>query len=706
MKFVKEIILVAVLGLAIIAAAPAITAQTTSDDAVDVLQLVDYLDYESVSNPQISPDGKTILYTRNSIDKVKDRRKSSLWMMDSDGGRNRQLMSGGSGYWSPEGTRIAFVKADDNSNPQIYVRFMDGEGLTTQVTDFEHAPRAISWSPDGSQLAFVARVPLKDKWSVQLPGRPKGATWTEDPVVIDTLHYRQDRVGFTNSGFDHIFLVPAIGGTPRQLTDGEWNVGKRGLGVIAGAPRLEWSPNGKTIAFDGPGKPIEPGLWFESHINLVNVMNGQMTALTPGTGSYGDPAFSPDGKKIAFAGYPEHNTSYPVSKLYVIDADGSDLRILAEDLPDGPTGLRWAPNSREIYFAMDDQGSRNLHAINMRGRKSAVTEGEQVVTLGSVANTGALAMTFSRSDMPVAVAVSRSASDADTLSPLTNVNADLLFGKTLGRVEEIWYDATAETGESARVQGWVVYPPNFDETKTYPLMLSIHGGPHAMYNNGFNFTFQEFAARGYIVLYTNPRGSTGYGSEFANAIRHRYPGPIDYADLIAGVDTVLEQGFVDPERMFVTGCSGGGILTTWVIGQTNRFKAAAALCPVVNWIGMSGTTDVVGWLYNFFPEPFWENPEPWLAHSTIMHVGKVETPTLLMTGTRDLRTPLGEAEEYFAALKVRGIPARLVPMIDEYHGTRSIPSNYLRTSLMMRKWFDEFDPGNGDADTREPGIEP
>jgi len=159
-----------------------------------------------------------------------------------------------------------------------------------------------------------------------------------------------------------------------------------------------------------------------------------------------------------------------------------------------------------------------------------------------------------------------------------------------------------------------------------------------------------------------------------------------------GVDHVLERGFVDPERLFVTGCSGGGILTTWIIGQTDRFKAAAALCPVVNWIGMSGTTDVVGWLYNFFPKPFWEDPEPWLAHSTIMHVGKVKTPTLLMTGTKDLRTPLGEAEEYFAALKVRGVPTRLVPMVNEYHGTRSIPSNYLRTSLMMRKWFDEYDP--------------
>lgn len=698
MKNIRHLLSAGALGLAILTSAPSVSAQSDVADAINVLQLEDYLDYETVSNPQISPDGKTVLYTRTKVDKIKDRRTSTLWLMDSDGDRNRQLMRGGAGTWSPDGTRIAFVKADENGNSQIYVRFMDGEGLTTQVTDFEHAPRAMSWSPDGTQLAFVARVPLKDKWSVQLPGRPKGATWTKDPVVIDTLHYRQDRVGYTNSGYDHIFIVPAVGGTPRQITDGDWNVGQRRLGVIAGAPRLEWSPDGKRIAFDGPGKPVEPGFWFESHINLVDVQTGDTVVLTDGNGTYVNPAFSPDGKRIAFSGYPDHNTSYPVPKLYVIEADGSNMRVLAEDLPDGPTGLQWTPNSREIYFTVNDRGSRNLHAVNMRGRKSAVTDGAQVVTLASVSDTGAIALTVTRSDMPGAVAIAASRDDAKSLSPLTKVNEDILFGKTLGRVEEIWYDATAETGESARVQGWIVYPPDFDETKTYPLLLSIHGGPHAMYNNGFNFTFQEFAARGYVVLYTNPRGSTGYGSDFANAIRHRYPGPVDYADLMAGVDVVLSRGFVDPERLFVTGCSGGGILTTWVIGQTDRFKAAAALCPVVNWMGMSGTTDVVGWLYNFFPQPFWEDPEPWLKHSTIMHVGKVQTPTLLMTGTRDLRTPLGEAEEYFAALKTRGVPTRLVPMVDEYHGTRSIPSNYLRTSLMMRKWFDEFDPGKASAD--------
>lgn len=668
------------------------TSKSAQDKStINTLQLEDYLDYETVSNPQISPDGKQVIYMRSRVDKMNDKRVSTLWIMNADGTRNRQLMEGGGGLWSPDGSQIAFVKADNDKKPQIFVRFMDDEGLVTQVTSFEHAPRSMSWSPDGETLAFVARVPMKSKWSVTLPGRPEGAKWKKDPVIIDSFHYRQDRVGYTNSGFDQLFVVPAIGGTPRQLTEGEFNVGQRGLGVIAGSPTLSWSPDGKKIAFDGPGKPVENPHWFESHINVVDIETGKMKTLTPDHGVFGSPQFSPNGRHIAFAGYPEHNTSYPVPKLYVMDANGDDMEVLAEDMLDGPQQLTWAPDNREIYFTMNGEGDRNIHAISLSGIKRKVTQGDQVINLSSLSDNGKAAVTFTRSDLAGTLAVT-SLKSSSTLKPLVDVNADIMAGKTLGRVEEIWYDATSETGETARVQGWIVYPPDFDADKKYPLMLSIHGGPHAMYNSGFNFTFQEFAARGYIVLYTNPRGSTGYGDEFANAIRHRYPGPVDYADLMAGVDVVLDKGIADPERMFVTGCSGGGVLTTWVIAQTDRFKAAAALCPVVNWIGMSGTTDVTGWLYNFFPKPFWEDPQPWLDHSTIMQIGSVNTPTLLMTGTKDLRTPLGEAEEYYAALKLRGVPTKLIPMEGEYHGTRSIPSNYLRTSLMLRKWFEEFDP--------------
>ena len=665
------------------------------------LTLADYLDYETVSDPQISPDGETVLFTRRRIDKMNDTFVSTIWMMNRDGSRKRQLMEGAGAQWSPDGTRIAFVKADDNDQPQIFVRWMDGEGLLTQVTAMPYGPRSFEWSPDSRQIAFVARIDAAPEWTVSLPGKPKGANWTEDPPVIDSLHFRQDRVGLTNTGYDHLFVVPAEGGTPRQLTSGDWNVGRRALGVIAIAPPLSWSPDSKTIAFDGPGAPIDARQWHVSHINLVDVESGKQRTLTTGTGNYGEPKFSPDGTQIAYSGYPEHNTSYPIPRLYALNVTTGESKDVIGNLADGPEQLHWSPGGDEILFTLNKEGARNLHAVTLGGTLRDITAGAQVVSLSGLAADGAAALIMTDATTPPAVAIAdtsganRSASTdrpASALKPLTDVNADIMAGKTLGRVEEIWYDATAESGEKARVQGWLVYPPDYDKAKTYPLLLSIHGGPHAMYNTAFNFTFQEFAAEGYVVLYVNPRGSTGYGDAFVNAIRHRYPGKLDYADLMAGVDLAIDRGIADPDRLFVTGCSGGGVLTTWVIGQTDRFKAAAALCPVVNWIGMSGTTDVVGWLYNFFPKPFWEDPKPWLDHSTIMHVGSVKTPTLLMTGDKDLRTPLGEAEEYFAALKIRGVPTKLVPMRNEFHGTRSIPSNYLRTSLMLRKWFDAFDP--------------
>ena len=702
MRFIYTALASIVLFISFALLSPAFAHEKSENAHTEnVIQLADYLDFEAVSNPQISPNGEEVIYSRRRIDKMNDKSVSTLWIMNADGSRNRQFIDGSRAHWSPDGSRIAFVKSDKNDTPQIFVRFRDVEGVATQVTSFEHAPRSMAWSPDGEHIAFVVRVPLKNEWSIKLPGKPKGAKWKNDPAIIDTLHYRQDRVGLTNTGFDHIFVVPAEGGTPRQITDGKWNVGQRGIGVIAGSPILSWSPDGKTIAFDGPGKPIEAPHWFESHINIVNVASKEMTSLTDGHGVYGGPVFSPNGREVAFSGYPEHNASYPVSKLYVTSVNSGNTRTLADRLPDSPQSVTWAPDGKHVIFTMNKEGQRNLHAVDLNGNGRPVTDGKQVISFGSMSDTGAMAVITSTSDRPPAVAILKGLGDRRQIKPLTDVNSDIFADKSLGKVEEIWYESESETGESAKVQGWIVYPPDYEDGKSYPLMLSIHGGPHAMYNSGFNFTFQEFAARGYVVLYTNPRGSTGYGSDFVNAIQHRYPGPVDYADLMNGVDYVIDKGIADENRMFVTGCSGGGVLTTWVIGQTDRFKAAAALCPVVNWIGMSGTTDVVGWLYNFFPKPFWEDPKPWLDHSTIMHVGNVETPTLLMTGTKDLRTPLGEAEEYFAALKIRGVPTKLVPMEGEYHGTRSIPSNYLRTSLMLRKWFEEYDPAKQNEDEQK-----
>jgi dipeptidyl aminopeptidase/acylaminoacyl peptidase len=283
---------------------------------------------------------------------------------------------------------------------------------------------------------------------------------------------------------------------------------------------------------------------------------------------------------------------------------------------------------------------------------------------------------------------------------LTHINEGLLSQRSLGEVEELWYDSTGDS----MVQGWIVYPPDFDANEKFPLVLHIHGGPHGMYNVGFNLSFQHLAANGYVVLYTNPRGSTGYGTDFGNAIDNAYPS-VDYDDLMAGVDAVLERGFIDPARMYVTGVSGGGVLSSWIIGHTDRFAAAAVRAPVINWISFAGTTDITSWGFYRFRPAFWEEPGRWLKHSPLMYVQHVTTPTLLMTGELDLRTPMGQTEEYYQALRQLNVPATLIRFNGEYHGTSSKPSNFMRTQEYLVSWFARHQRDAETASTRGPTKE-
>jgi dipeptidyl aminopeptidase/acylaminoacyl peptidase len=304
-----------------------------------------------------------------------------------------------------------------------------------------------------------------------------------------------------------------------------------------------------------------------------------------------------------------------------------------------------------------------------------------MLSLDSLAKNGTAVGVRSSFHQPGDV-VSYDLSGKGTPAQLTHVNRDLLDGLTLGEVEELWY----ESADGTKVQGWLVKPPGFDPAKQYPLILHIHGGPHAMYNVAFNFSFQQLAAAGHLVLYTNPRGSTGYGTDFGNAIDNAYPS-VDFDDLMAGVDAVLARGWVDPSRMYVTGVSGGGVLSSWIIGHSDRFAAAAVRAPVINWLSFAGTTDITEWGYHRYRPLPWEDPTPWLEHSPLMHVGKVTTPTLLMTGELDLRTPMGQTEEYFQALNAVGVEAVLLRFAGEYHGTGSKPSNFMRTQLYLIDWF-------------------
>jgi len=661
--------------LVLIAATLPSLASSQTDTDTKKLTLEMYLDLESVSNPQISPDGARIVYTRGWVDKMNDRRESSIWIMNADGNKNHFLVDGSGPLWSPDGTRITYTAKGEPEGSQIFVRWMDDEGATTQITRLEKGPGGIAWSPDGESISFSMNVDGEPAWSVNPPGRPDGATWTEGPKVVTRADYRQDRQGFVDEGWQHVFVVPAEGGTPRQLTNGDWN---HSTG--------RWTADGSELLFSSLRTEDSELSWRESEIYAVNVATEEIRQLTTRRGQDTGPLPSPRGDLVAYRGSDFNTDTYRNSGVYLMNLDGSGSRLISGDFDRNINNMEWAHDGSGIYVTISYQGARNVHFISAQGTVSEVTSGAHMLGLSSFTDQGFAVATLSSPQVPADI-VSFDLDGPITFRQLTNVNDDIMAGVTLADVEEIWYESL----DGFQIQGWIIKPPDFDPSEKYPLMLSIHGGPHGMYNVGFNFAWQEHAANGYVILYTNPRGSSGYGSPFGNAIKNAYPGK-DFNDLMNGVDLVISRGYVDDENMFVYGCSGGGVLTSWVVGHTNRFAAASANCPVTNWLSFVGTTDGIGWYRNFEKFP-WDDPSEHLRRSPLMYVGNVTTPTMLMTGVDDLRTPMPQTEEYYAALKVMGVETAMIRFNNEWHGTSSTPSNFLRTQLFLREWFKRHEQG-------------
>lgn len=636
------------------------------------LDLEMYWDLQSAANPQLSPDGNSVVYTRGWIDQKSDSRKSEIWIMSSNGDRKRFLAEGSNPVWSPDGTRLAYTAQGDPEGNQIYVRWMDEEGATSQITRMAHSPSNIRWSPDGRYIAFNRSVETSPSLTIRMPSRPDGAEWTQSPKVVERAVYRRDRQGYVDDSYTHIFVVSADGGAVRRLTDGNWN---------HSSP--EWTADSRQIVFSSLRVEDADLQWRHSEIYSVSVDDGTIRQLTDRHGVDSNALPSPDGRHIAYLGDDWHTDTYRNRKIHLMNTDGSNPRVISGDFDRSAGSLTWAPDSRGLYFTANSEGNRNVHYVGINGGVRQVTEGVHQININSISNAGVLGITLSSFHEPGDIYL-LSTNRNGSMTRLTHMNEDLMKNVQLGEVEEIWYKSV----DDLDIQGWVVKPPDFDPSQTYPMMLVIHGGPHGMYGVGFNYSWQEHAANGYLVLYTNPRGSAGYGSAFGNEINNAYPGK-DYDDLMAGVDELIGKGWVDEDRMYVYGCSGGGVLTAWVVGHTDRFAAASSNCPVINWLSFVGTTDGISWYRNFEQFP-WDDPSEHLRRSPLMYVGNVTTPTMLMTGENDLRTPMPQTEEYYAALQVLGVPTAMVRFQDEWHGTSSKPSNFIRTQLYLRAWFEKW----------------
>jgi dipeptidyl aminopeptidase/acylaminoacyl peptidase len=656
-----------------------------AEGETDCITAEDIFNFEFVSDPQISPDGKKIVYVRRFADIMTDKRYSNLWLINFDGSGHRPLTNGkysdSSPRWSPDGSQVIYISNRDGSS-QIYKQWIE-TGQTAALTNLKQGPGGIAWSPDGKWIAFTANVLSAVRTIARMPAKPEGAQWAEPAVVIDRLVYRYDKIGYSHGkGYSHLFVIPAEGGTPRQLSSGDFN--HKG--------NITWTPDSKYILMSlnrGKNPDLDDR---DTEIFEFPVAGGSIKSLTNRIGPDDSPVISPDGKHIAYTGYDEKYRGFQVRLLYMMNRDGSGQGVVLKNLDRSVSELQWASSNKGLYFLYTDKGNTRLAYTSLAGKVVTLTGdiggGSSAYEGGSytAAANGHFAITYTRPDIPSEIAVGNFSDAKEAkVRVLTSVNQDILGHKKLGEVEETRYKSSFDGRD---IQGWIIKPPHFDASKKYPLILEIHGGPFANYGDRFDLEKQLMAASGYVVLYTNPRGSAGYGEEFGNLIHHAYPGN-DFYDLNSGVDAVVKEGYIDTENLFVTGGSGGGVLTCWMIGHTTRFQAAATAYPVINWYSWVLTADVPGLaVKNWFPGMPWDHAEHYEKRSLLSVVKNVKTPTMVICGEQDWRCPISESEQYYRALKLLGVESVLVRVPEEAHGIGGRPSHHISKVQHIIGWFD------------------
>ncbi len=649
-----------------------------------LFQSEDIFDLEYATHPQISPDGAKILYTRNSNDIMTDKRHSSMWLIDTKSGQQTPLFSDQFQYsqatWSPDGKRIAFVSNRTGSN-QIHVHYIM-QNRTMTVSRLEKSARNLSWSPDGDAIAFTMSVDDKPTKLAKMPKKPIGANWAPPVIVIDKARYQADGTGLLKLAYTHIFAIPSIGGTERQLTQGNFH--HRG--------KLTWTVDSKAIVFSANRSVNWEYETLESDLYQVNLSDGELTQLTKQSGREYHPVFSPSGKKLAFLKTSAENNPYRNAKLHVMNWQSKSTQAIAADFDRSIVDPQWITN-KALAIQYDDFGKRKVAKLSLKGKITDLTDGVSGTSTGrpyisgnySIDKHGSVAFTHGSANRPADISL---INQKGQLKKLTHLNEDLLGHKTLGEVHEVTYSSSFD---QEKIQGWYITPPNFDPNKKYPLILEIHGGPHLAYGPHFSAELQRFAAQGYVVFYDNHRGSSSYGERFAMLLKYKYSSKEDYADHDSGVNAMIDMGFIDKDNLFIAGGSAGGIASAYAIGLTDRYAAAAVAKPVINWISKVLTADsYLGQTATQFPGLPWEHVEHYWQRSPLSLVGNVTTPTLLITGESDRRTPISETEQFYQALKLRKVDTVMVRVPGSPHGIAGRPSRMIAKIENILAWFEKY----------------
>lgn len=672
MKFIKlfklSVCFSALILVSLTIITPALAQEESSPRSMTV---DDFFKLETVSNPQVSPDGEWVAYTVNTIDYEKDKSETQLWMIPTAGGEAIPMTakgsSAGSPRWSPDGKYLSFLASRNEGKTQVWTLNLKG-GEAQQLTDVKQGVKSYSWSPDGAKLLLSIKdlKPGDEKEDKNKPKKP-------EPWVIDRLQFKRDNVGYLDNLKTHLYVFTIADKSTRQITSGVYD-----------ESQAVWSPDGKLVAFvsnrtENPDGNRNSDIWI---VSADNTDKGKtLMQLTTNPGSDSSPSWSPDGNSIAYVtGIEPDIIWYAVNKLAVVPSTGGNPKLLTTKLDRNISSPRFAPDGNSIYFRLEDSGERHLALIDIKsGKISRPISGARSVRSYTMNDDGVTAALIGEYHIPGEIFVAEN----NSLRQLTKVNDKFLAGITLAEVENVHF----KSKDGTEVEGFIYKPVGFNESFQYPTLLRIHGGPVSQYEARFNFEAQLFAANGYLVVTVNPRGSSGYGQKFSMGI-YRDWGNKDYEDVMAGVDYAINRGWADPDRLGVGGWSYGGILTNYVITKTDRFKGAITGASEVLYVANYGHDH---YQYQWEKElglP-WENRELWERLSPFNYVQNIVTPTLIMGGEKDWNVPILNSEQLYQALRRLGRTTQLVVYPGEHHGIRKPTFQKDRFERYLN-WYDKY----------------